>query len=302
MNEQTTFELRTDLSNLPQTIDFNFEEMKAYLTENLEKYKTLVVTEDAIGAAKVDRAKLRKLADAINQHKITIKRDYMSAYTDFEVKVKELISLIDSATDNIDRQVKSFETLAKEEKRAALEKFFAENAEEATEVLTFEKIFNPKWLNATYSVDAAHADILLAIKKVKADTEAIRSMGSPYTAMLIETYSRTLDMRDVVQCKITLELREKAEEERRAKAEEEKREAEGRERARLETEQKKDEIRSKAQAAEKILFHREATNEEYYDEPTMEQIDFRVWVTPEQKIKLRNFIIENKIKYGRVPT
>ena len=39
-------------------------------------------------------------------------------------------------------------------------------------------------------------------------------------------------------------------------------------------------------------------NDEYDDEPEMEKIDFRVWVTPEQKIKLRNFIIENKIKYG----
>lgn len=69
--EQTSFEVRTDFSALPKKIDFNFEEMKNYLSENLEKYKTLVVTEDAISAAKADRAKLRKLAETINQRKIT---------------------------------------------------------------------------------------------------------------------------------------------------------------------------------------------------------------------------------------
>ena len=41
MNEQTTFELRADLSNLPQTIDFNFEELKSELADNLTYYNNL---------------------------------------------------------------------------------------------------------------------------------------------------------------------------------------------------------------------------------------------------------------------
>lgn len=53
--EQTSFEVRTDFSALPKKIDFNFEEMKNYLSENLEKYKTLVVTEDAILETAIDR-------------------------------------------------------------------------------------------------------------------------------------------------------------------------------------------------------------------------------------------------------
>ena len=219
MAEQATFELRTDFSTLPQVIDFNFAEMKSYLTENLEKYKTLVVTEDAISAAKADRAKLRKLADTINQHKIAIKKDYMTPYTEFEYKIKELISLIDEATQNIDGQVKSFETLAKEEKRAALEKFFAENAEETAEVLTLEKIFNQKWLNATYSLDTAEADIISAIKKARTDLDLIRKTGGKYTAAMIEDYAQYRDMTSAMNKKLILEMREKLEEERKEKNE-----------------------------------------------------------------------------------
>ena len=288
MAEQATFELRTDFSILPQVIDFNFAEMKSYLTENLEKYKTLVVTEDAISAAKADRAKLRKLADTINQHKIAIKKDYMTPYTEFEYKIKELISLIDEATQNIDGQVKSFETLAKEEKRAALEKFFAENAEETAEVLTFEKIFNQKWLNATYSLDTAEADIISAIKKARTDLDLIRKTGGKYTAAMIEDYAQYRDMTSAMNKKLILEMREKLEEERKEKNEAAARAIEEEKRKREELQAQLENTQDPQPAATPT-------------EETMEVIDFRVWVTPEQKMKLRNFIVTNKIKYGRVP-
>lgn len=288
MAEQATFELRTDFSTLPQVIDFNFAEMKSYLTENLEKYKTLVVTEDAISAAKADRAKLRKLADTINQHKIAIKKDYMTPYTEFEYKIKELISLIDEATQNIDGQVKSFETLAKEEKRAALEKFFAENAEETAEVLTFEKIFNQKWLNATYSLDTAEADIISAIKKARTDLDLIRKTGGKYTAAMIEDYAQYRDMTSAMNKKLILEMREKLEEERKEKNEAAARAIE-------EEKRKREELQAQLKNTQDPQPAATPTEE------TMEVIDFRVWVTPEQKMKLRDFIVTNKIKYGRVP-
>lgn len=290
MAEQVAFELRTDLSTLPQVIDFNFAEMKSYLTENLEKYKTLVVTEDAIGAAKADRAKLRKLADTINQRKIAIKKDYMASYTEFEYKIKELISLIDEATQNIDGQVKNFETLAKEEKRAALEKFFEKNAEETAEVLAFENIFNQKWLNATYSLDVAEADIITAIKKTRTDIELIRKTGGKYTAVLIDDYVQCRDMTSVMNKKLVLEMREKIEDERREKSEAAARAIE-------EEKRKREELKAQLEAPQQ----QQPAPEPEPAQETMEIIDFRVWVTPEQKMKLRDFIVTNKIRYGRVP-
>ena len=42
----------TDLSVIPQKIDFNSEEIKSELAPKLEFYKNLVVTEDSIKDAK----------------------------------------------------------------------------------------------------------------------------------------------------------------------------------------------------------------------------------------------------------
>lgn len=36
-------------------------------------------------------------------------------------------------------------------------------------------------------------------------------------------------------------------------------------------------------------------------EAQLQQIDFRIWVTPEQKAAIRQFFISNNIKYGKVP-
>ena len=60
------FKMLTDLSVLPQKIEFNFEELKADLIPKLDYYKNLVVSEDGIKEAKADKANLNKLAKAID--------------------------------------------------------------------------------------------------------------------------------------------------------------------------------------------------------------------------------------------
>ena len=63
--QTTEIRMLTDLDKaIPQSLEFNFEEVKAWLEENLKAYKTMVVTEDAIGVSKADKAKIRKISTA----------------------------------------------------------------------------------------------------------------------------------------------------------------------------------------------------------------------------------------------
>ena len=68
------FLIKTDLNAIPQAIDFNFEEMKAELTEKLTAYNALVVTEDSIRDAKADKAKLNKLRTAVEDKRKEVKK------------------------------------------------------------------------------------------------------------------------------------------------------------------------------------------------------------------------------------
>ena len=120
--------LKTDVrASVPEIIEFNYEELQAYLGERLEKYRTLVVAEDGIKAAKSDRAALNKLRSALEDSRKGVKADCLRPYESFEVKIKALTGMIEGAIQNIDTQVKGFEEAKKQEKRAKIEAFFAEN-------------------------------------------------------------------------------------------------------------------------------------------------------------------------------
>lgn len=54
-------ELKIKDYQLPSAILFNFEELKAEITERARVYETLVYTDDKIKEAKADKANLNKL-------------------------------------------------------------------------------------------------------------------------------------------------------------------------------------------------------------------------------------------------
>lgn len=53
------FNLSTDIKqSIPNAIVFNFEELKAELSEKIKPYETLAVTEDDLKSAKSDKQRL----------------------------------------------------------------------------------------------------------------------------------------------------------------------------------------------------------------------------------------------------
>src|SRR5574344_298476 len=99
--------MTTDLEkSLPQKIDFNYEAIKAELSEKLERYNSLVVTEDSVSAAKKDKAALNKLKTALEDRRKEVKKDCLRPYEEFEQKIKELVGMIDAPVLAIDGQIK----------------------------------------------------------------------------------------------------------------------------------------------------------------------------------------------------
>lgn len=66
-----------------KAIEWNYEELKAELSQKLEDYKGLVYTEEQIKEAKADRAKLNALATAIDSKRKEIKKAVLAALRSF---------------------------------------------------------------------------------------------------------------------------------------------------------------------------------------------------------------------------
>lgn len=268
-----------------EAIEFNFEELKGQLKESLEKYQNLTFTEEQIKLAKTDRATLNKLKEAIETKRKEIKAKCLRPYEEFEIKIKELVKLIDEPINNIDGQIKRVEEEKKNQKIADIIKIFDKCATEnnINELITYQRIFNPKWLNVSYRLANIEQEIKDITKNIADSIKAIEETKTEFAQQVLDKYLQTLDLTSALAENTRLcQQKEKLE---KMKAEQEKRQAEEKQKQAIEQEQI-------AQPTEK--------EEEQPHKVDLQQIDFRVWVTPEQKKQLRAFLVSNGIKYGAV--
>ena len=205
--------------NLPQSIA-NLQQLKEELTPRLKKYNELVVTEDSIKAAKDDKAALNKLKKAIEEQRISIKKQYLEPYNILEAQCKEVVALIDAPIQAIDKQIKAFDEIEKQNKYKELEQAFAElNAPEWVQI---SDILNPKWENKTLKLDALKAEMAEKLQKINDDAAKIGEMygDKPYHLPILNRYKTTKDFSQTAVYAVQLENEYKKEQERKAREEE----------------------------------------------------------------------------------
>ena len=280
---------------IPPQISFNFEEIRAELAQKLQVYQNMVVTESGVKEAKADRANLNKFKAALADSRKSVKSQWNQPLSDFEDKMKELEQMVDAPIRTIDRQVKAFEEIKKQEKRQNIESFFEDNVGDLEEFLPIEKIWNERWLNVTYSMEEIKREILERMRKTHNDIQIILAMQLPCCDQMLSTYLETLDMSKAMEEKHRYEQAQKAKEQI-AKPQKE------------EVPQSAPVIvESKDQTSDSIAMQQvgsipenkqmEQTGEAAYN---LKVLDFRVWVTPEQMQALKAFLLQNHIRYGRV--
>ena len=189
----------------------NFAEVKEWLTQELAPYESMIVTEESIASAKTLRANIRKVADSINQQKISVKKAWLAPFTTFEGESKELYDLCQKSVTNLDVQIKNMENAKREEKLARLKTVFDENAVGITDYVTWDSIVSPKWGNASASEKAAAEEIVTILRQVREDLDTIRSLNSEWEEALLDEYAATHNVRDAIQKENALKARKAAE-------------------------------------------------------------------------------------------
>lgn len=264
----------------PIPLKFNYEELKQQVAEKTAPYKGLIVTEDAIPAAKTDLANLRRLEKAIDDRRKDVKKEFNAPYMEFEAKIKDILSDIQEAEANIDSQVKAFEQKEQDAKFAKIKQFFELTFHDFINDVRFETVYNPKWINKGCKMADIEEEIASSANRLYADIEVVKGLKSSHEISLLNTLFYTLDLGEALKqhnILVALEERQKAEEQ--AKQEQV-----------VAQEDKTDPAPSQ-----------EPTEQFVVDTPKpLQVIDFRVWVNDEQKAALRNFLVSNGIRYGSV--
>lgn len=256
-------------------IQFNYEDIKKWVTEKAKEYKSVVYTEETITTAKSDRATLNKVAKAINDEKIRIKKEVLKPFEDFETKCKELQGIITDASSSIDAQVKAFEEKEQNEKKEQIKSVFDAYIGDYKDLILFDLIFNPRWLNKTYTMKKIEEEINHLVVKTSDDMKVLE--GQIKDEVILKQvqafyFSHIADS-DCLSSSLKYGMNV------------------------IESKKKLEELKQQQEARKEV----KATPVQ--QAPTQEElqvIDFRVWVTQEQKMKIRDFLIQNNIKYGKV--
>ncbi len=282
------FRMETNLAEVtPKSLDFNFEELKAFLTENLKVYKGLVVTEDLIKDASEVKARINKVASAIKEHRIAIKKEYEAPYLAFKEQCDELENMCKEVTDAIGKQLDMYEQKRKDEKKNLLETYFKENTtEECVGFVSFNDVFDTRWLNKTFAIEEAKEAIDKYIDDTGKAISAIRNLNSEFTTTLLDYYKNTHDLMGCINK--NKELTELKQEEERKKAEKEK--------AMQMPPQEPTPMPTPTPTnaeVEKVTEAQEKPSEKLYT------VAFKVQGTKTQLEKLKQFLTENGMRYGQ---
>ena len=327
-----------DEGHFLKSIGWNKEQIKEAVVSITEQYRGIAYTEEQVQEAKSDRAKLNAMKNDISLRRVQVKKALLEPYEKFDAEVKEVVALIDEPIAMIDEQIVAYEERTKEEKRQALEKFFTENRADLPELITFDKIFNPKWLNKTASLSSCKKEIKKAIEDITTDLTAIRSsLDERYSLYAEEFYlkremnlSKALSEANRIQ-EMDRKAEKEREEARKKAAEEEQKRAKIEEEAKiqrgLETQQAREHRNSPQQGGltvehEQITTHdeKDALNRKIRnstDKPiqqkTEEQIQqqipaeekiyksaFMVRATKAKLMMLRDYMVQNGIEFSKI--
>lgn len=297
MSGAMEFSISTDLTPLRNfDIQANFEECKAWLDENLAPYRAMVVTEDGIASAKSYRATIRKVAARIDECRKMAKEAAMQSYKPFEEKCKALTALCDESAANLDGQIKAFDEAKKVEKGERLRTFFNQSIGEMDDYLTFENIFNPRWLNTTYAEEQARKDIICEIAKCANAVESLRALHSEFETTLLDEFRRTHDLAACLKRNENLMRIKEIEETRKRMRREQEQDVANKPAAARTTEAPA----PKPEDSPRTEEPRETTRpEQTEEEPPMFELVFRVRGTAAQLNGLKQYMKENGIQFGR---
>ena len=232
------FIMKTDLKQMPDKIEFNYEEMKAEFSKKLVHYNTLVVTEDSIRDAKADKAALNKLKEAIETRRKEIKKTYLLPYENLEKQCKELVAMIDAPVKSIDGQIAVFDQKLQDEKWKQISEYYNTEVKELKDLVPLEKIVSSKWKNKTESLESVNNAIGDTLERIRGELETISTLHSPYEQQIKDVYLNDFNLSKALMEQKRLEERQKQIEEMERQKEERRKQAEEAERKRQEEQQR----------------------------------------------------------------
>ncbi|MBS6195448.1 MAG: DUF1351 domain-containing protein [Clostridiales bacterium] len=294
-------ELQVVVSQIPGKIKFNCEEIRDSLAERMALYKDAKFSDEYKAQARAEVASLRKIKKAIDDKRKEVKKQCMLPYEEFEEKAKELTDLIDEPIQLIDNQIKQMEERRKAQRREKIREAYQNAIGEMGEYLPLEKIYDPRWENASTTMKSIQDDLEKVITSTREAVHTLQSMASDAVPEALRKYKSSLDLSSAIAYLNQYEMQKveimRREEEKRRQEEERKRQQEEERIRRQERERIAEEERIRKEEREKAqrelekeavqeavqgFFTGEADDILPFEQPSTVTAFYKIVATPEE--------------------
>lgn len=270
------FDVKTNLEQIAEkfVLTANFEAIELWIENVVSPYANMVVTEDTENIARDICAEINKLVDRIDGKRKAIEKQWKEPLETFKKRCANLCSLCITAKNNLWTQIKAKEQKEKEEKEARYKTYYETAAQGIVEYRSWEAVRSDKFFAKSTKAKDVYEILDGRIKSIKDDLGAIYAYAErSLLPSLLLAYRQGKTLPEVIQYADELK----------------------KEMARLgidDTRSPKQEENTRQPITE--------ISESDTDEELCE-IDMRVWGTLSQIKCLKQFLKDNKIKYGKIP-
>lgn len=291
---------------LPE-IQWNFEEIKRYAAEKAGYYQNIAYTDADMKEMKSDKADINKFINALEDVRKQKKKEYMAPYEVFEGQVKEALLPLRKTVALITEKIDEVEEQYREARKAKMEEFYYKYVGDLQPMVPFQKTIKEEFYKRAFTDKKLEQAYSCFFERLREDMKGLEQLPEKFRDKALLKYMEEFSLSAALQEGKRLEEMDKLMEERRRKQEEERQARMAEESRRLEAAareaQKQQEMAAKQEPVQKEEPKAEMPQAPQAPQKPQEEIlhmDFRVWGTREQIMGLRQYLIDNQIKFGKV--
>ncbi|EAC9742602.1 DUF1351 domain-containing protein [Listeria monocytogenes] len=159
-----------------------------------QQIENIEVTEENVKQSKKLLAAVNKEVKNLESERISIKKEMLEPYNEFEKQVKEIVSIVKTADEMVRQQVTQIEEEEREDKKLVLKRLFEKRIRmyDFKTYFTFDDFIENRHLNKSLSINKIESEMVKWLTKIETELKVIETM--PYADEIIAEYKETKDL------------------------------------------------------------------------------------------------------------
>jgi hypothetical protein len=164
---------------IPAKIEFlSYEQLKASALELAENIQNVEVTEENVKNSKQLLAAVNRRVKEMEDKRIALKKQILAPYDEFELQVKEIVTIVKNADAFVREQIRELEEIEREAKRNEILTIFEKRIKHYSfeDTFGFDDFLTARHLNKSTTMKSIEADMVTWLEKIDADLAAMQSL------------------------------------------------------------------------------------------------------------------------------